>query len=388
MPVNFDKYVERRGTDCVKYDFAVERGKPADVLPLWIADMDFRIPEQVTQALIKRCEHGIFGYSDTKEDYFLALENWFKTNHNWQVEPQWLVKTPGVVFAFFMAIRAFTNEGDSVIIQQPVYHPFEAGIKANNRNMVISRLLYKDGRYQMDYEDFEDKVIKNKVKLFIACNPHNPVGRVWTKEELEKIGDICIKHNVLIVSDEIHQDFIYKGHKHIVFASIKPEFSQNTITCTAPSKTFNIAGLQASNIFIANKDIRRKFKTEIIKTGYGEINPLGAIACKTAYNEGRDWLDQLLVYLNGNFDFLRSFLKEKMPQVKLVEPDGTYVAWLDFSGLGLSADQLDDIITNKAKLWLDPGRKFGEGGDQFQRINMACPRSTLKEALEKLANAF
>lgn len=388
MPTDFDKYIERRNTDCVKYDFAVENNKPADVLPLWIADMDFKAPETVIEALIKRCEHGIFGYSDTKEDYFQVLQEWFKTKHNWQIKPEWLVKTPGVVFAFSTAIRILTNEGDAVLIQQPVYHPFEVAIKANNRKMVVNQLIFKNARYEIDFDDFEAKIVKEKVKLFIACNPHNPVGRVWSREDLEKLGDICLKHNVFVVVDEIHQEFIYPGHKHFVFADLKPEFAQIAITCTAPSKTFNVAGLQTSNIFIANQDIKRKFCQEMEKIGYGEVNLLGAIACKEAYSTAGPWLEEMLVYLKDNLNFLRSFLKENLPKVKLVEPEGTYVAWLDFSEFGLTPDQLDDTVTNKAKLWLDPGRKFGLGGEQFQRVNMACPRSTLQEALEKLAAAF
>lgn len=387
MQYNFDEIVDRRNTNSLKYDFALERNKPSDVLPLWVADMDIKTPIEVREALKKLAEHGIFGYSDVKIEYFNTLHAWFKTNFAWDTKPEWLVKTPGVVFAICTAIRAFTEKGDAVLIQRPVYYPFSLSIKDNERKLVNNPLVYKDGKYEINFVDFEQEIIDNDVKLFILCSPHNPVGRVWTKEELIKIGDICVKHNVLVVADEIHEEFIYEGFKHHVFANLKPEFNDISITCTAPSKTFNLAGLQVSNIFIANAEIRHKFKKAMIQTGYCESNSMGLVACQTAYAHGRNWLDQLKVYLAENLDFTRKFLAEKIPQIKLVEPQGTYLIWLDCSALNLDDKALEDLIVNKAKLWLDAGTMFGPEGSGFQRINITCPRATLETALQQLKAA-
>ncbi|HHX62727.1 MAG TPA: pyridoxal phosphate-dependent aminotransferase [Epulopiscium sp.] len=387
MDHNFDEIVDRKNTNSLKYDFMVERGKPEDILPLWVADMDFRTPDAVTEALIESAEHGIFGYSDTKENYFNAIYNWYKTRFDWEVEPSWLVKTPGVVYAIAVAIKAFTNEGDAVIIQQPVYHPFSNTIIDNNRKLVNNSLVYKDGKYTIDFNDFEQKIKENGVKLFVLCSPHNPVGRVWTQEELIRLGDICLKYGVIVVSDEIHGDFVYGGRKHFVFTSLKPEYIENTIICTAPSKTFNLAGLQVSNIFIANKEVRNKFKAEASKNGYSQLNTMGLVACQAAYEHGAQWVDDLNKYLEGNLSLIRSFLLEKLPEIKLVEPEGTYLVWLDFSGLGLSEKELDDLITHKAKLWLNSGAIFGKDGAGFQRVNIACPKAIIERALLQLEKA-
>lgn len=388
MKFDFDEIVDRRGTNSIKYDFAVEFGKPADVLPLWVADMDFRIPPAVIEALIKAAQHGIFGYSDTKQDYFEAVHNWYKKRFNWHTERSWLVKTPGVVFALSAAVRSLTDEGDAVMIQRPVYHPFSESVLANKRRLINNPLVYEKGYYHMDFDDFEEKIIKNRVKLFLLCNPHNPVGRVWTKEELGRLGDICLKHHVIVVSDEIHADFTYKGYEHSVFAGVKPEFLYHSVICTAPSKTFNLAGLQVSNIFIANEDIRRKFKEAIHRTGYGQINTMGLIACQAAYKHGAQWLDELKEYLAGNLEFVRAFLKERLPEVKLVEPQGTYLIWLDFRELGLDEEKLEDLLVNRAKLWFSSGTSFGSEGKGFRRVNIACPRSILRKAFEQLEKAI
>ncbi|KAF1084016.1 Cystathionine beta-lyase PatB [Sporotomaculum syntrophicum] len=388
MPYNFDEIIERKNTDCIKYDFALKRGKPEDVLPLWVADMDFRTPPFVIDALVEKSRHGIFGYSESGQDYFAVLQSWFLQNHTWEVALDWLVKTPGVVYAICTAIRALTHKGDSVLIQQPVYYPFAGSVLLNERKLVVNQLIYAENRYTINFEDFENKIIENKVKLFILCSPHNPVGRVWTEEELTRLGDICLKYGVTVVADEIHADFIYPGHKHLVFAKIKPEFAQIAITCTAPSKTFNLAGLQVSNIFIPNPDIRHAFRQEMAKSGYNQLGIMGMVACKAAYQNGRKWLEELINYLGGNLDFLRSFLNEKIPQVKLIEPEGTYLVWLDFNQLNLSEDQLEDLIVKKAGLWLDKGTIFGAGGVGFQRINIACPRSILEKALGQLEKAI
>ncbi len=388
MRIDFNQIVNRKNTNSLKYDFAVERGKSADILPLWVADMDFPTVPAVTEVLVKACQHGIFGYSDTKDEYFTVLHNWFNSHYNWEIEKKWLVKTPGIVYAICMAIRAYTEIGEAVLIQRPVYYPFSESIIRNERLLINNPLVYKDGKYTIDFVDFEEKIIENKVKLFILCNPHNPVGRVWTKDELIKIGDICVKHNVLIVSDEIHADFIYPGYDHTIFASLKPEFLECTISCTAPSKTFNLAGLQASNILISNQKLKKAFKAEIVKSGYCELNTMGLLACQAAYEYGEEWLIDLKQYLFDNLNYLREFLQKHLPKLKLVEPEGTYLVWIDFKELNLTEEELEDLIANKAKLWLDAGTMFGPEGSGFQRINIACPRVTLEQALKQLKDAL
>ena len=384
---DFDQIIDRRNTNSLKYDFAVERGLPADVLPLWVADMGFRAPEPVLDALRKTVDHGIFGYSDVKDGYYDAVSQWFLTRFGWQTRPEWLVKTPGVVFALAMAVRSLTQPGDSVLIQPPVYYPFFNVIRSNDRKVVESRLVYKDGAYAIDFADFERKAAKEHVKLFILCSPHNPIGRVWTVEELRRLGDICRKHGIYVVSDEIHCDFTLPGHPHHVFLDAVPELTERAIVCTAPSKTFNLAGLQASNIWIPGEEIRKRFVREMSRCGYSGLNRMGLIACQAAYEGGGDWLDGCRTYLRDNLDFLRAFLAERIPQVRLVEPEGTYFAWLDCSGLGLSQEALDEFIIRRAKLWLDAGHIFGGNGGQFQRVVLACPRATLRQALEQLAQA-
>lgn len=381
---NFDNPVNRKNTGCIKYDFAKEHGFSEDVLPLWVADMDFSVPNEVIDALVSRMKHGIFGYTETKESYFDAVSAWMKNRHNWSVKPEWLVKTPGVVFAISMAVQAFTNEGDSVLIQPPVYKPFFRAVTANRRHLVENPLVLKKGRYEIDFNDFEQKIKSEKVKMFILCSPANPAGRVWKKDELEQIAQICCKNHVLVVSDEIHFDFVYPGNTHTVFSTVSDEIEQNCIVCTAPSKTFNLAGLQDSNIFIANPAIRKKFQAQFLTCGIEEINVAGLTACEAAYRYGTQWLDELLVYLKGNVDFMRNFLAENMSGVNLIQPEGTYLTWVDFRNLHFTAQELDERIRTKANLWLNDGAIFGKEGEKFQRINIACTRSTLKEAMNRL----
>ena len=384
---DFDRLTDRYGTNSLKYDFAVERGYPADVLPLWVADMDFPAPEPVLDALRRAVDHGIFGYSDVKADYYEAAAAWFEQRFAWRPRPEWLVRTPGVVFAAAMAVRGLTEPGDGVLIQPPVYYPFYSVIRDNDRRIVENELIYRDGRYTIDFEDFERKLVEEKVRLFLLCSPHNPVGRVWTLEELRRLGGLCQKHGVWVVSDEIHCDFTYPGHPHHIFPKAVPELADRTVVCTAPSKTFNLAGLQASNIWIPGEEARRRFVREINRCGYSQLNGLGLVACKAAYTEGAEWLEQCWAYLRGNLDFLREFLAARIPQIRLVEPEGTYFAWLDCSGLGLSREALDDLVIREAKLWLDAGHIFGASGSQFQRVVLACPRATLRQALERLEQA-
>jgi len=387
MPYNFDEIIDRQNTNSLKYDFASERGMPEDLLPLWVADMDFRTPPAVIEALVRTAQHGIFGYSDVKDTYFHAVQNWLTTRLNWHVEKSWLIKAPGVVFAIANSVRALTGPDDAVIIQQPVYYPFESVVRDNGRRLVVNELLYSDGCYSIDYDDFEAKIVANQVKLFILCNPHNPVGRVWTRAELEQLGEICLRHQVWVIADEIHADFIFPGNRHEVFANLRPEFAAITVTCTAPSKTFNLAGLQVSNLFATDSILRSKVTDEIHRSGYSQLNTLGLVACQAAYAEGAEWLDELIAYLQGNLSVIREFLQVRLPEIRLVEPQGTYLAWLDCSGLDLSESERQDLIVNRAKLWLDPGSMFGAGGEHFERINYACPRKVLEQALERLERA-
>lgn len=299
MSFDFDEIIDRRNTNSLKYDFAVERGKPAGILPLWVADMDFRTPPCVVDALRRSSEHGIFGYTAAKPDDVAILLNWFDRRFRWAIDPDWLVRTPGVIYALATAIRSLTKPGDSILIQQPVYYPFNRVISVNQRKVVNSPLICEDNRYVLDFADFERKIRDERVRMFILCNPHNPVGRVWSRVELERLGDICAAYHVVLVSDEIHADFIYPGNKHVVLADIKPSFQDITITCTAPSKTFNLAGLQIANIVIANPDLRRAFRREMDQEGYGQVNTMGLVACQAAYRDGQAWLEELLAYLGG-----------------------------------------------------------------------------------------
>lgn len=388
MAYDFDKIIDRTGTSCLKYDFAAERGYPQGIKPFWVADMDFTTPQGVIDTLTKAVQHGIFGYTDPKKAYVDVLAKWFKKHHNWDVSYEELTITPGVVFALAMAVRAYTEPGDNVLIQQPVYYPFSEVIRSNGRNIINSPLVYHDGRYDIDFADFEQKIVDNDVHLFILCSPHNPVGRVWTKDELLRLAEICLKHDVTIVADEIHHEFIRPGHQHTVLASLSEEIAQHTITCTAPSKTFNLAGLQVSNIFIKNDTLRRRFRTEVSAAGYSQPNTLGLFASQAAYTYGEDWLVALRAYLEENYQKTKAFLQQNMPKVHLVEPEGTYLIWLDFRAYNLTDKELDDIIINDANLWLDSGHIFGPDGSGFQRINTACPWAVLEDALHSLAEVF
>lgn len=385
--LDFDRVIDRRNTRSLKYDFARERGIPEENLPLWVADMDFRVSSYIQEALEKLVSYGIFGYSEVKEHYFEPLRDWLENRHGWRTEREWLVKTPGVVFALAAAIRAFTKEGEGVIIQQPVYYPFANVVKNNHRKLVISNLLLGEKDYEMDYADFEEKILKEQVKLFILCNPHNPIGKVWNKEQLEKIGDICLKHGVFVVSDEIHADFAFK-RPHTVFTQIKEEYKQMSMVCTSPSKSFNLAGLQISNIFIPDKKRRSDFRAQVYATGYDEISLPALVACEAAYRHGEEWLDGVCAYIRENEAYVRAFLQDRLPRVRLMDWEGTYLIWLDFRSLGLSDKELNRKIIHEAGLWLDGGSMFGKAGEGFQRINIACPRKTLEEAMERLAAVF
>lgn len=386
--IHFDEIVERRNTDCLKYDFAVRRGLPEGVLPLWVADMDFPTSSLILDALQERVAHGIFGYTETQENYTEIVAAWLKKHHGMEIKSNWLVKTPGVVFALAMAVKAYTEVGDAVLIQQPVYYPFTEVIEDNNRKVISNDLvLLEDGKYHIDFDDLESKIVLYGIKLFLLCSPHNPVGRVWTIEELQRIGEICLKHHVIIVSDEIHEDFVFKGYRHTPLVTVDERLQEICITCTSPAKTFNLAGLQISNIIIPNVTLRRAFRKQIAAAGYSQLNTMGIIACEAAYTKGEDWYHAVMDYLEENLKYVRDYLKQELPQIKLIEPEGTYLIWLDFRGLGLGNQELEDLIIHKAGLWLDSGAIFGKVGQGFQRINIATSRSILEEALGKIKAA-
>lgn len=382
--LDFDTIIDRKNTDCLKYDFAKRRGMPEDVLPLWVADMDFKTSSYVEDALAERARHGIFGYSESQTPYFEIVRDWMKHHHDWEVKEPWLIKTPGVVFALAMAVKAYTEPGDGVLIQSPVYYPFSEVIEDNGRRIVSNTLvLGEDHKYHIDFEDFERQIKENQIKLFFLCNPHNPVGRVWTTEELTRLGDICLKYQVTVVSDEIHSDFIFRG-RHQVFADLKREYADITVTCTAPSKTFNLAGLLLSNIFISNRELRHKFRQQVNAAGISQLSPFGLVACETAYTQGEEWYQAMLAYVAENIAFTKEYVEKHLPGVEMVEHEGTYLVWLDFRKTGLSVEELEDLIVNRAKLWLDSGKIFGKSGEGFQRINVACPRQILEEALHRI----
>lgn len=382
--LNFDRIIDRKNTRCLKYDFAVKRGMPEDVLPLWVADMDFETSSYIEDALTERVQEGIFGYSDVQTPYFEIIRDWMIRHHDWEPQEKWLIKTPGVVFALAMAVKAYTDPGDKVLLQQPVYYPFSEVITDNGREVVSNDLvLTEDGTYKIDFADFEQKIIANGIKLFLLCSPHNPVGRVWTKEELEKIGDICVKHGVTVVSDEIHNDFIWEG-THTVFSGIKKEFADISVTCTSPSKTFNLASMLISNIFIPNQILRRKFRKEMDRAGISQLSVLGLVATEAAYAHGDEWYAAMKNYVRDNIAFARAYVEENLPGVRMIDTQGTYLIWLDFRQTGLTVEQLDHKIIYEAGLWLDSGKIFGKTGEGFERINVACPRAVLQEALDRI----
>ena len=384
--MNFDEEINRYNTNSLKYDFKKEKNKPNDVLPMWIADMDFKCCDEILSDMHKKIDHGIFGYSKNDENYFNAIKNWYYTNFSIELKQDWLITTPGIVFALATAVKTITNENDYVLINNPVYYPFTEVVEDNKRKIIRSDLVLKNNHYEIDFDDFENKIKQYKIKLFLLCSPHNPVGRVWTKNELDKIIEICKKYNVFIVSDEIHSDFVWNGN-HICLLKYQ-DYQDNIILCTAPTKTFNLAGLQVSNIFIPNPEIRQRFQLELWNTGYSLINIMGLVACQSAYEKGKKWLNELKDYLLENINYVDTFLKEKLPKIKLIYPEGTYLLWLDFNELNLSDDKIEEIMLNEAKLWLDNGKMFGESGKGFQRLNIAVPREKLKYALENLEKAF
>ena len=359
----------------------------AEVLPFWVADMDFQAPDIVIDALLKRVEHGIFGYEYKKDSYLAALVNWYEHRHQWLIDLNQLEFCPSVLNAISILINQHSEEGDGIIIQPPVFFEFRSVIRSNNRQMIKNPLKIVDGKYQMDFEDLEKKAANPETKIMIICNPHNPVGRVWQRAELAQVGEICRRHNVLVISDEIHGDIVYPPHHYTPLASVSAELAQSSVTCLSPAKTFNIAGMIDAMAIIANEEYRERFHDFTDRYRINKTNVFAAAAIEAAYSQGGKWLDELLKHLQANIDFLRSYLYENLPQVKLIEPEGTYLVWLDFRALGLDAKELEKFLAQKAELALNAGYWFGREGAGYARMNIACPQSLLHEALLRLTQA-
>lgn len=382
----FNEVISRKNTRSVKWDMAGKVFQSEDVLPMWVADMDFQAPKEVNEALIKRAEHGIYGYTVIDDDVKNAVVNWLSDRHQWTIQPEWLTFSPGVVSSLHMAIEAFTEPGDKILIQTPVYTPFYTVIKAHGREMVKNPLIEKDQYFTIDFDDFEEK-LKTGVKAFILCSPHNPVGRVWKKEELEEIARLCLKYDVMIFSDEIHADLVFPGEKHTPIASLSDEVLENTITCMAPSKTFNLAGLEASYVIAADAEKRKKLKNQFLKSGYnGLLNTMANTALEAAYTYGKPWLEELMQLLENHKNYVTEQL-EAETNLKVTRSEGTYLLWLDCTGLGLSGKELKQFMIEKAKVGLNAGLDYGDEGEQYMRMNIACPRATLEEGVNRIIDA-
>lgn len=387
MKFNFDKIIDRTNNFSAKWSEMNKNFGTNNLLPMWVADMDFLTAPCVMEALKDRLEQGIFGYTTRPSSYNESIVNWLDNRFSWKINQEWLMFSPAVITSISLLIQNLTQKNDKIMIQEPVYNPFHSIVESNERSLVISPLVkLDDGSYVMDYEDIEAKI--KDVKVFILCNPHNPVGRVWTREELTRLGEICLKHNVLVISDEIHSDIILKNHKHTPFASISKEFSENTITCMAPTKTFNLAGLQSSFLVISNP-----YYYEVMDKAFSILdikrnNAFSLVATEAAYNYGEDWLYELIKYIEDNVDFAIDYIKNHIPQLKVKKPEGTYLLWVDFSNLNVDKKDLKNALINKGRIALSDGSSFGIGGDGYYRINLACPRSMVLEGLKRIEFAI
>lgn len=384
---DFDEQINRLNTDSVKWNGIKMIYGTEDILPMWVADMDFASPYQIKEALMKRVEHGIFGYGVPSSEINTVVKHWVKRRYKWDIKEEWLIPSSGVVTSIAFAIQALTEKGDKVLIQTPVYYPFYSMIENNGRKIVKNPLVLKNDKYEIDFNDFEDK-LKSGVKLFILCSPHNPVGRVWTRKELEKMGELCERYGVYIVSDEIHADIIYEPNVHTPMASLNRYWENNSITCIAPSKTFNIPGLQASVMIIPSSEIREKVRTVQGTIGFHGLNIFGNVAMEAAYKYGEEWLEALLPYLQKNRDALIQFIREEIPELNVVAPEGTYLVWIDCRKLGLSDDEIKERLIHRGKLGLEPGVKYGTEGAGFVRMNIGCTYKTLQDGLKRLKRAF
>ncbi|WP_074692643.1 MalY/PatB family protein [Alicyclobacillus hesperidum] len=383
---DFDQVIDRWNTAASKWDSLASRFGRTDVLPMWVADMDFPSPSAVQEALMRRVQHGVYGYTIKSQAYVDSIVSWMQRRHKWTIAPEAIVPAPGVVPALSVIVQAFTEPGEGVLIQPPVYHPFKRTIASWNRTVIENPLVERNGRYEINFADLEEKA--RQAKIMFLCSPHNPVGRVWTEDELRRVGEICLRHDVLVVADEIHADLVFAPHRHIPFASLDPSFAARSITCAAPSKTFNLAGLNTAYIIAEDGDLRRKYQTASARAAMAELNVFGVEAMIAAYNHGENWLDDLLHYLAGNLDFMESFLQQNVPEVRMFRPEGTYLVWLDFRALGLSPKELDQFLIEEARLGLNEGHLFGREGEGFQRMNIACPRALLEQGLQQLAGAI
>jgi cysteine-S-conjugate beta-lyase len=397
---DFDQITERRGTSSTKWEFRSENGVSRhwdetdarhgdnQVLPMWVADMDFRCPEQVVEALTERAQHGIYGYTGKSASYTEAVVDWMRRRHGWTVNPDWILTIPGVVPTLNMAVRSFVRPGDQVIIQPPVYHPFYKSVANNGGEIVTNPLILRDGAYEMDFDDLEKKAANPAAKLAILCSPHNPVGRVWTKAELQRSGDICRRNSVIVVADEIHGDLILPGNTFTAYGTLGETYSHQAIICTAASKTFNLAGLHCSNIMIPDPEKREAMASTLRATGVGSMNPFSMLATEVAYRDGTDWLDAALIYIADNAARVVDVFAEKTPEIKVSPLQGTYLQWFDCRALGLNAEKLEDLMLNKARIYLDEGYIFGPEGEGFERINLACSRAIVDQALDRITGAI
>ena len=381
---NFDEIIPRRNTNCYKWDLATSD----DVLPMWVADMDFRTAPAIVDALIRRAQHGIFGYVKPPAAYYDAVIGWSERRHRFPIQKEWILYTTGVVPALSAIIKALTIPGDQVIVQTPVYNCFFSSIRNNGCEIATNELIYKDGVYRIDFDDLEKKASDQKTKLLLLCSPHNPAGRVWTKDELCQIGEICLRNQVIVVSDEIHSDLVYSGYQHIPFATISEAFLQQSVTCTAPSKTFNLAGLQAATIIAQDKETRKKINKALNVNEVCELNAFAVEAVIAAYNEGDDWLEELKIYLYDNYLYLKQFVETELPFVKILPLEATYLVWMDFSTLGLSSSEIAKNLMEKEHLQVNDGTMYGANGEGFIRLNIACPRALLEKGLAKISNQY
>lgn len=390
MKYDFETLVSRKNVGSSKWNLMqkLKRDVSDGIVPFSVADMEFKTPPQIVEGLKKYIDSSVFGYTEATEEYYEAVCNWMEKRHNWKIKKEWITEFSGVVPALFTIVRALTKEDDGVLLMTPVYYPFYNAIEKNKRKVIKNELVLLNGKYEIDFEDLEEKAKQESTTLLILCNPHNPVGRVWSEEELKKIGRICIDNNVLVVSDEIHFDLIMPGFKHTVFANISEEFAEASVICTAPSKTFNLAGLQASNIIVPNKNIRYKIlKERRLAIGNSGLNMFGYKACEIAYNECEEWLDELIEVLYENKKLVEDFMKTNLTEVKIIELQGTYLQWLDFREFEKDHKILENFMLKEAMLFLDEGYIFADGGQGFERINLACPTNVLKDALDRLHEA-
>lgn len=386
MKYNFDSVPCRKGTACIKFDENLNVFGRDDIISMWIADMDFEVMPEITEAVIRRANHKVYGYGIRPASYFDAIVSWQQRRHNWKVESEWLGFSPGVVAGFAFAIRALTNEGDGVVIQPPVYPPFADMINQNNRRLINNPMKIVNGRFEIDFEDLDRKLEGAKALLF--CSPHNPTGRVFSEEELLRVGELCRKHDVKIISDEIHADLIIKPNEFRSIASLNDDLAHRTITLTAPSKTFNIAGLATSVTIIPDEELRAAFNTECDRTHAGGGNIFGTAALEVAYNEGEEWLNEVMEYIAGNIDYVGKFLEENCPKIRHYEQQGTFLMWLDCRDLGMDHEAMLDFWTNKARIGVNNGATFGEEGRGFVRMNIGTSRSVLEQAMAQLKEAY